>query len=477
MIRNLLPLLPIFLCMPGMSQNPALHHHQPDTTILYRKDLKHYELLLENKKQGFFWDTLKSDAFASTQLSVKNNSGETIILKNIRQEGGTISFLQGSSETVIYPDSSIKIRLLSGRRQGPFTAYLRISYTKGTQQKQSDIVTWGYYQPALHTSGNLSPAEQQAVLTATQVQAPKTIVREQKTAVSAAATAAPKPSAPPVRESGTIALDGQQDYMLTLLSGDTDITALSYMIVNRDTIRSTPCHGGYSCFMLNARQQDALRVRIINGKRRPFVTTIFFHRAVNRFLTIRLPNNGERYHYTGHQQVPDKVVAGSYLIKSASLADYRIIQDLLSQQGLLEYNIHQAPINDRVRLADDMAAAEFEKQLRARGVKATLEPATEWRGDIWETEHGKAVHVAKAFVSFDPHTTPQRMQAILKALPNVSAVSAGSMDCGNGQVASCPAYWITVHSCLYKDYMAIYDKLWNTSEVRTLEQIRADQAD
>ena len=81
----------------------GLKKHKTDTTILYKKDTNLYEFVLENKKQGLYWDTLKSDFFTKTRFKVKNNTGEIIILKNVRQDDGSITFFSASPDNVIYP--------------------------------------------------------------------------------------------------------------------------------------------------------------------------------------------------------------------------------------------------------------------------------------------------------------------------------------------------------------------------------------
>lgn len=168
---------------------------------------------------------------------------------------------------------------------------------------------------------------------------------------------------------------------------------------------------------------------------------------------------------------------GYYFIKAPAADDYRAIKNILEKKRLLVYNFHDKSVSDRVNLPNDSTAAALEKELRAKGIKATLEPATEWRDDMWEMENGKAVNVAKAYVMFNPGTSTQWITATLKRFGNVTYTGIPLSDELKEEYGNCPEYHITVHTNLYKEYMAVFDKLWNMKEVKHLEQLRNETAE
>lgn len=573
MIRSILLIITICLSFSGFSQTLGLKRYKTDTTLIYQKDVKLYEFVLENKKQGLFWDTLKSDAFVLTKFKVKNNTGEIIVLKNVRQDDGTITFFSDSPDKIIYPDSSVRVKMISGRRLGPFTSTVRITYMKGKEEKQSAIPTWGYYgtpyKQELSNKLPVVPAEKKPVFVPPPIQ---TIVHEPKPPVknNAAIHSVKKEffmyvmnqeenitadtyiihNQDTVKSSfydkqGSVCFqlkvsptdvwpvkfitkhhgiyktailfykipltdnafsiylpkEGElspytgiftklhedqtrkkalgdsafkKDYFITLISGTDNITADSYLFINGKKIRSSAYGDIGMCFKLRAKPTEAWPVRIVTKKHGSYNTTIFFNREI---FCIRIPNAGEKYRYSGSSIMLNNVYKGYYFIKAPTTDDYRAIKDILEKRGSLQYDIHDKFVYDRIRLPNDSAAAAFEKELRAKGIKATLEPVTEWRGDMWEMENGKAVNVAKAYVTFNAGTTEQWVVAMLKRFGNVTFAGPWLSNENKEEFADCPAYQITVHSNLYKEYMAVFDKLWNMKEVKRLEQLHVDEAD
>lgn len=473
MIRSIFLFICTGLSFLSFSQNKGLKQYKTDTTLIYHPENKLYEFVLEDKKQRLFWDTLKSDAFIVTKFKVKNNSREIIVLRQVRQDDGTITFFSDSPDKAIYPDSSIRIKMICSRRPGPFTSYVRIAYIKGKEEKQLTIPTWGYYSiPGKEELSNKLPAPEQKPGF---VPAPiRTIVHEPETKEPVEKTKASRRDTVAAVRTSTVS--AKKDYYIFVISGNEGISADSYLIARQDTIRSMLYDNKYPCFKLKARPNDALPVKIITKKNGVCRTTIFFNRTGDNSLTVRVPNKGEKYRYTGYSTMLNKTYKGYYFIK-APADDYHALKNILQKRGSQEYDIHQKFIYDRIHLPNDSAAAEFEKELRTKGIRATLEPATEWRSDMWEIENGKAVNVSKAYVIFNPGTTEQRIATILKGLDRVTFFNAGSTDSENGGPSPCPAYYITVHSNLYKDYMIVYDKLWNTREVKSLEQLHTDEAD
>lgn len=475
MIRRILLVITICLSFSGFSQTLGLKRYKTDTTLIYQKDLKLYEFVLENKKQGLFWDTLKSDAFALSQFKVKNNTGEIIILKNVRQDDGTITFFGDYRTKIIYPDSCIRITMISGKRPGPFTSYVRITYTKGKEDKQSTIPTWGWYgtpyQQGLSNKLPVVPEEKKPAFVPPPIQ---TIVHEPKPEKRAKEKAPKTVSTDTTAAVSTFTVSAKRDFFITLISGTENITADSYLLINGKKIRSTMYDNDGFCFKLNAKPSDAWPVKIVTKQHGSYNTTIFFNRAN---FCIRVPNAGEKYHYSGSFIMLNKVHKGYYFIKAPTTNDYKAIKDILEKRHLLVYDIHHKSLSDRINLPSDSAALIFEKELRAKGLNATLEPATEYRDDMWELENGKALNVAKAYILFNPGTTDQWITATLKRFGNVSYAGSRLSDERKEEYGDCPEYHITVHSNLYKEYMAVFDKLWNMKEVKHLEQISNEPAD
>lgn len=424
MIRSIFLFLLISHSLLSFGQNTGLKRYNTDTTVIYHKDVPLYEFVLENKRQGLYWDTLKSGAFVKTRFKVKNNTGEIVILKNVRQDDGTITFFSGSPDKIIYPDSFIRITMIYSKRPGPFTAFVRITYTKGKEEKQSTIPTWGYDgvpdQTAISAPvpDSLPEEKKRPAFVPPPI---KTIVHEPKTKEPAEKIKARSKDTTVAVSTRTVSV--KRDYYIFVISGNESITPDSYLIVKQDTLRSSLYENKYPCFKLKARPSDALPVKIVTKKHGVYRTTLFFNRTTTldgNSLTVRVPNKGEKYRYIGYSTMLNKTYKGYYFIKAPTADDYRAILDILQKKHLLVFDIHDKSVSDRVNLPNDSAAAVFEKELRAKGIKATLEPATEWRGDMWEMENGKAVNVSKAYVIFNPGTTEQRISAILKGLDKVT---------------------------------------------------------
>ncbi len=481
MIRSISFLILICLSLHGFSQTLGLKRYKTDTTLIYHKDVSVYEFVLENKNQGLYWDTLKSNAFISTRFKVKNNTREIIILKGVRQDDGTITFFGNSRDKIIYPDSFIRITMICSKRLGPFTSYVRITYMKGKEEKQATMTTWGFYgvPEKQEISNQLPVPEEKPAFVRPPIQ---TIVHE---------PAAQKPVKEKVKErvqekketggsSDTTAVvithtvSAKRDYFITLISGTEDVTPDSYLIINGEKIRSTLHEQIGMCFKLRAKPSEAWPVKIVTKKHGIYHTTVFFNRAN---FCIRIPNAGEKYHYSGSFIRLNPTYKGYYFIKAPVVEDYRAIKNILDKKGLLGYDIQGKSVSDRVNLPSDSAAAAFEKELRAKGIKATLEPATEWCDDMWEMENGKAVQVAKAYILFNPGTSKQWITALLKSFGNVTYAGSQLSDEQKEEYGNCPEYHITVHSNLYKEYMAVFDKLWNMKEVKHLEQLTNEVAD
>jgi hypothetical protein len=564
MFRIRLLALIAFVSSNCFGQNGDIKRYKTDTTLIYKKEVKLYEFVLEGKKQGLFWDTLKSIAFTNTSFKVKNNTGQIIILKRVRQEDGTITFFADSPNKIIYPDSSIHITMICSKRYGPFTRSVWITYMKGKEEKQSSITTWGWYgvppQITPPTEASLDTAKpafvhprHKTIVTDTKppvkdnaangsakkeffmgvmngeenITADTYIIHKQDTIRSSffekeglfcfqlkVSRAEVWPiklftkhhgvyktsilfyKIPMSDNSFSIYLpkEGEllrytskftklheaqvskalgdnafKDYFITLISGTENITADSYLLIKGKKIRSTLHDAIGMCFKLRAKPSDAWPVKIITKKHDVYNTTVFFNRAN---FCIRVPNAGEKYHYSGSFIMLNPIHKGYYFIKAPTVDDYRAIKDILEKKHLQVLDIHNKSASDRVILQNDSAAAQFEKELRANGIKATLEPGTEWRGVMCEMENGKVVYVAKAYVEFNAGTSDQWITAMLKRFGNVTYSGYRASDCSN-----CPVYYITVHSNLYKEYMAVFDQLWNMKEVKHLEQLTVAEAD
>ncbi len=477
MIRSTFLFLLISLSFLSFSQNTGLKRYKTDTTVIYHKDISLYEFVLENKQQGLYWDTLKSGAFVKTRFKVKNNTGEIVILKNVRQDDGTITFFSGSPDKIIYPDSFIRITMIYSKRPGPFTAFVRITYTKGKEEKQSTIPTWGYYGVPDQTAISAPEPDPQHKKKEKPAFVPppiQTIVHEPKAKKPVKEKEEKAVSHDTTVAIGTPTVSAKKDYFIILISGIENITADSYLLIRGEKIRSTLHDKIGMCFKLRAKPSDAWPVKIVTKKHGVYNTTIFFNRAN---FCIRVPNAGEKYHYSGSFIMLNQTHKGYYFIKAPAADDYRAIKNILEKKRLLVYNFHDKSVSDRVSLPNDSAAAALEKELRAKGIKATLEPATEWRDDMWEMENGKAVNVAKAYVRFNPGTSTQWITATLKRFGNVTYTGIPLSDEQKEEYGNCPEYHITVHTNLYKEYMAVFDKLWNMKEVKHLEQLRNETAE
>ena len=364
--------------------------------------------------------------------------------------------------------------MISGKRQGPFSSYVRITYKKGSEEKTSTITTWGIYEREPYIT-TFIPKEQVDTLVYTKpVSKP---LESKKTPLSQEEKNPPKEK---MTSPDTIAsvkpavVSEKKEHYIFVISGNESITTDCYLVYNKKIIKPTLSPYNIYCFQLKAKPDDVWPIKIVTKKNGIYHTNLFFSRIPldGNTFTIRVPNAGEKYRYTGNYIMINKQLKRYYFIKT-DVKNCGAIQELMK-------NSHSLSIENRcdaISLPNDTVAAQYEKMLLSKGIKAKLETATEWKGHMWEMKDGKVVCVAKAYIMFNAGVKDQWIVNRLKQFGNVEYFNNGFSDSDKKRYGACSIYCITVNTCLYNEYMKVFDRLWQMKEVKNIEQVTVEDAD